>query len=127
MNELFYFRNPVHIGGRDFRKGNQTVPENIQKHPHFLKYVNLGWIEQGSTSIPSGPPKIGFTERKEKLLNRLVDSADAAKQASFENKTTVEQKVEDAEMDFFGQSSGEQNGDVEPKKRPRGRPKKSRS
>lgn len=40
----FYFFQSVVIERKHFKLGFQEVSAEVQKHPHFMRYVECGWI-----------------------------------------------------------------------------------
>lgn len=68
---LYQFNKSVHLCGKDYLRGIREVPETVESHAHFLKYVSLGFIVSCDASkvVNTDSPK----ERSEKLLNTLID------------------------------------------------------
>lgn len=86
---VYYFKQALHIAGRDFPRGNHEVPEKCENHAHFLKYVGCGLIEEAKA-----PPVVveSAKVRGEKLLNKLIKKADARKE-----KEAAKQELKESE------------------------------
>lgn len=74
---LYHFNQSLHVAGKDFPRGNHEVPEKCENHPHFLKYVGLGWVTEVA------PVEVITAQSQQAkgaaLLDRLVKKADAKK------------------------------------------------
>lgn len=42
----YYFSQSVKIEKKSFKVGVREVPEAIELHPHFLRYVKSGWVSE---------------------------------------------------------------------------------
>jgi len=67
----YHFRQAVIINGVRFAPGVREVPEKCENHPHFLKYVDCGWI--GDAEQKATEASMSDQDRSKILLNRLID------------------------------------------------------
>jgi len=106
----YKFNQALHIGGKDFPRGNHEVPAKSEQDSNFLRYVGLGLI------VDADPVRAGGVkserERNEKLHNRLVEDSDAKKakaHAAKEGKDEV--KAEDSKEPDAAPKSPESEDD----------------
>ncbi len=68
MNQ-YQFRQAVRIDGQNFGLGVKQVPDSIEQHPDFLRYVKCGWISECEDVVKQET----FAERAQRLAKRLAE------------------------------------------------------
>jgi hypothetical protein len=112
----YFLKQAVHLGGKDYQRGINELPEKAENDPFFLKCINSGLVTEVE------PAKVvameSFQDRQKKLADKLIAKASAAKQAREQKVVdqSEEHDAEEVEEDFIGKTD-------EPKKKG-GRPKK---
>lgn len=66
----YQFNSSVSIDKKDFLRGIHEVPEKIENHPHFLKYVGLGIITDPDQSKITST--VTEEQRRKTLLDRVM-------------------------------------------------------
>lgn len=72
----YLFKHALLIEKHHFSLGVHEVAEIVENHPHFLKYINAGWIcdPEGVQEVS----KLTHAERSERLLEKLMSKKPAA-------------------------------------------------
>lgn len=70
------FTHALHIDGHTFSisgvtKGVHDVPERVLKHPHFAKYVKIGWIVDPAQSVEVSAETLD--QRQARLAQKIAD------------------------------------------------------
>lgn len=77
----YEFKNAVSIDGKIFPVGFREVPEKVENHPHFLKFVGAGYIVDADGDAVSGHALKSPKERAEALLDKVMNKKKSPKAA----------------------------------------------
>lgn len=68
---LYLFKRAVAILGKEFKRGDHEVSEDVENHPYFLKLINAGFV------VESTAPPVVTVQPVEKRSQELFETIKA--------------------------------------------------
>jgi hypothetical protein len=67
----YHFKQAVKIDGQHFKPGIHHVAPEVEAHPHFMRYVECGWVSEASQAEVVAKPESAH-DRARRLHEKLM-------------------------------------------------------